>query len=68
MAAVVLLGIISMWTMHCRLAGTSLEDDPEVAIMQKRMEDPKFNLTCTERLTWLGITIGAVLLLILLLR
>ena len=67
-AAVVLLGIISMWTMHRRLAGTSLEDDPEVAIIQKMMEDPKFNLTWTERLTWLGITSGAVLLLILLLR
>ena len=68
MAAVVLLGIISVWTMHRRLAGTSLEDDPEVAIIQKMMEDPKFNLTWAERLTWLCITIGAVLLLILLLR
>ena len=68
MAAVVLLGIISMWTMHRRLAGTSLEDDPDVAIIQNMMEDPKFNLTWTERLTWLCITIGAVLLLILLLR
>jgi hypothetical protein len=68
MAVVVLVGVISLWAMHRGIAGPSLEDDVEEAVIRKMMEDPAFNLTWAERFTWLWIIIGVVLLLVLLLR
>jgi hypothetical protein len=68
MAAVVLVGVISLWAMHRKFAGPNLEDDVEEAIIRKMMEDPAFNLTWVERVTWLCIIVGTVLLLVLLLR
>jgi hypothetical protein len=65
MAAVVLVGVISLWVMHRRFAGPSLEDDVKEAIIRKMIEDPAFNLTWAERVTWLCIIVGVVLLLIL---
>ena len=68
MATLVLVGVISLWTMHRRFAGPGLEDDVEEAIIRKMMEDPALNFTWIERVTWFCIIVGLVLLLILLLR
>ena len=68
MAAVVLVGVISLWAMHRKFAGPNLEDDVEELIIRKMMEDPAFNLTWVERVTWICIIVGTVLLLVLLLR
>jgi hypothetical protein len=68
MATLVLVGVISLWAMHRRFAGPSLEDDVEEAMIRKMMEDPVFNFTWAERVTWLCVIVGMALLFILLLR
>jgi hypothetical protein len=68
MAGLVLVGVISLWAMHRRFAGSSVEDDVEEAIIRKMMEDPAFNLSWVEKVTWLCFIVSLVLLLVLLLR
>jgi hypothetical protein len=67
-AVVVSVGVISLWAMHRRFAGPSLEHDVEEGFVREMMEDPAFNLTWTERATWLCVIAGTVLILVLLLR
>jgi hypothetical protein len=61
-AAVVLVGAISLWFVHSRYSGTRLEDDLEEGIIRKMAEE--FKPTWMDRVTSLCIIIGAALLLI----
>ena len=68
MLALCLLGIFSLLAIHRRISGPQLEDDVEEAIIRKMMEDVDRNVTWVDRVTWLSIAVGVVLLLVLLLR
>jgi len=64
----VLLGVVRLWAVHRRISGPQWEDDFEEALIQKMMEDFESKATWVDRVTWLSIPIGLVLLLVLLLR
>lgn len=68
MVALVLVGEIGLWVMHRRYAGPGLGDDVQEAIIREMMEDHAFNLTWVEKLEYLCIIFGTLLLLILWLR
>lgn len=63
----VLLGVVSLWTVHSRVSGP-MPEDAEEAILRKIIEESESNLTWSDRVTWLCITVSVVILLVLLLR
>jgi len=65
LAAVVLIGSIGLYFFHRRYSVPTLEDDAELAIVKKIVED--FKPTWVDRLIALGIIVEFVLLVILLL-
>ena len=67
-AALVLLGVISLWFIHRRISGPQWDDDVEEALIRKMMEESESNLTWAHRVMWFCIVVGLVLLLVLLLR
>jgi hypothetical protein len=66
--AVVLFGVFGLWTVHRRISGPQWEDDPEEAIIRQMMEESESNVTWVDRVTWLCIAVGTMVLLVLLLR
>lgn len=67
-AALVLLGVISLWFIHRRISGPQWDDDVEEALIRKMMEEFESNLTWADRVMWFCVVVGLVLLLVLLLR
>jgi hypothetical protein len=67
-AALVLLGVISLWFIHRRISGPQWDDDLEEALIRKMMEEFESNLTLADRIMWFCIVVGLMLLLVLLLR
>lgn len=67
-AALVLLGVISLWFIHRRISGPQWDDDVEEALIRKMMEEFESKLSWADRVMWFCIVLGLVLLLVLLLR
>lgn len=66
--ALVLVGVISLWAVHRRISGPRWEDDIEEALIRKMTEESESKATRVDRVTWLCIAVGVVVLLVLLLR